>query len=55
MEDSHIGVFGTVAIILVILLKVHAVESLGSRWQALIIAPVLSRWAMVLLGTERTG
>jgi len=50
MDDSHIGVFGTIAIILVLLLKVRAVESLDeSRWQGFVIAPVLSRWAMVLL------
>ena len=50
MDDSHIGVFGTVALVLVILLKVGAIDSLDeNRWRALIVAPVLGRWAMVLL------
>jgi adenosylcobinamide-GDP ribazoletransferase len=50
MDDSHIGVFGTVAIVLVLLLKIRALEHLdGNRGRALILASVLSRWAMVLI------
>jgi len=50
MDDSHIGVFGVAAIVLVILIKAQAIDALGdNRWRALLLAPVLSRWAMVLL------
>lgn len=50
MDDSHIGVFGAAAIVLIIFAKVQALESMGDgRWRALVMAPVLSRWAMVLL------
>ena len=50
MDDSHIGVFGLIAIVLVLLLKIHALESMDvDRWRALLVAPILGRWAMVLL------
>jgi adenosylcobinamide-GDP ribazoletransferase len=50
MDDSHTGAFGLVAVVLVMFFKVHAIESMGDdRWQALLNAPILSRWAMVLL------
>jgi adenosylcobinamide-GDP ribazoletransferase len=51
MDDSHIGAFGVAAIVLVLVLKIHALASIDvDRWRALLVAPVLSRWAMVLLG-----
>jgi adenosylcobinamide-GDP ribazoletransferase len=51
MEDSHTGAFGLIAIVLLLLFKVHAIESIEwERWRALLAAPVLGRWAMVLLG-----
>jgi adenosylcobinamide-GDP ribazoletransferase len=51
MDDSHTGAFGLIAIVLVLFFKIHAIESLDfERWRALIAAPVLGRWAMVLLG-----
>jgi adenosylcobinamide-GDP ribazoletransferase len=51
MDDTHTGVFGLLAIVLVILFKVRAIELMDAeRWRALLIAPVLGRWAMVLLG-----
>ncbi|HEV8723116.1 MAG TPA: adenosylcobinamide-GDP ribazoletransferase [Candidatus Binatia bacterium] len=51
MDDSHIGAFGVMAIVLVLFLKIHALASIDvDRWRALLIAPVLGRWAMVLLG-----
>ena len=51
MDDSHTGAFGLIAIVLVLFLKIHSIEGLDSeRWRALLSAPVLSRWAMVLLG-----
>jgi len=51
MDDSHTGAFGLIAIVLLLLLKIHAIESMDSeRWRALLAAPILGRWAMVLLG-----
>jgi adenosylcobinamide-GDP ribazoletransferase len=51
MEDSHTGAFGLVAIVLLLFFKIHAIEAIeGDRWRALLAAPVLGRWAMVLLG-----
>jgi adenosylcobinamide-GDP ribazoletransferase len=51
MDDSHIGVFGLIAIVLVLFFKIHALESMPvDRWRALLAAPILGRWAMVLLG-----
>ena len=51
MDDSHTGAFGLIAIVLLLFFKIHAIEGIDSeRWRALIAAPVLSRWAMVLLG-----
>lgn len=50
MDDSHIGVFGVIAIVLVLFFKIHALESMDiDRWRALLVAPILGRWAMVLL------
>ncbi|MBI4527313.1 MAG: adenosylcobinamide-GDP ribazoletransferase [Deltaproteobacteria bacterium] len=50
MDDSHTGVFGLLAIVLVILFKIRAIEVMSEeRWRALLIAPLLGRWAMVLL------
>ena len=51
MNDSHTGAFGVIAIVLVLFLKINALESLDfDRWRALLAAPVLGRWSMVLLG-----
>jgi adenosylcobinamide-GDP ribazoletransferase len=50
MDDSHIGVFGLVAIVSVLFLKIHSLESMDvDRWRALLVSPILGRWAMVLL------
>jgi adenosylcobinamide-GDP ribazoletransferase len=50
MDDSRTGAFGLIAVVLVMFFKVHAVETISDdRWRALLSAPVLSRWAMVLL------
>jgi adenosylcobinamide-GDP ribazoletransferase len=50
MDDSHTGVFGLIAIVLVLFLKIHALESMDvDRWRALLVATILGRWAMVLL------
>ncbi len=51
MEDSHTGAFGLIAIVLLLFFKIHAIENLDNeRWRALLAAPILGRWAMVLLG-----
>jgi adenosylcobinamide-GDP ribazoletransferase len=51
MNDSHTGAFGLIAIVLLLFFKIHAIESIdGDRWRALLAAPIVGRWAMVLLG-----
>jgi adenosylcobinamide-GDP ribazoletransferase len=56
MADSHTGVFGVLAVVLAVLLKVYAIEGMGNeRWRALLAAPVLGRWAMVLLAHRATA
>jgi adenosylcobinamide-GDP ribazoletransferase len=56
MDDSHIGVFGLIAIVLVLFSKIHALESMDvDRWRALLVAPILARWAMVLLAYRSTA
>ncbi|HXV81388.1 MAG TPA: adenosylcobinamide-GDP ribazoletransferase [Candidatus Binatia bacterium] len=51
MDDSRTGTFGLIAIVLVLLFKIHALQSMEvDRWRVLLVAPILGRWAMVLLG-----
>jgi adenosylcobinamide-GDP ribazoletransferase len=51
MDDSRTGAFGLVAIVLTLLFKIYAIESMETeRWRGLLAAPVLGRWAIVLLG-----
>lgn len=51
MDDSHTGAFGVIAIVLLLAFKIAALASLETaRWRALVAAPVLGRWAMVLFG-----
>ena len=51
MDDSRTGAFGVVAVVLLLFLKIHALEAIESeRWRALLAAPALGRWAMVLHG-----
>jgi adenosylcobinamide-GDP ribazoletransferase len=46
MKDSRIGAMGALALIAVLLLKVAFLASAGAQWwQAVLIAPVLGRWA----------
>jgi adenosylcobinamide-GDP ribazoletransferase len=50
MDDSHVGAFGMIAVLLVLVLKIEAIQSTDTdRWRALLSAPILSRWAMVIL------
>lgn len=50
MRDSHIGVFGLLAVLIVVVLKFRAIELMEeTREQGLLLAPVFGRWAMVVL------
>ena len=52
MRDSRIGAFGAIALVLVLFTKVAAIEGAAPvLWQALVLAPVFSRWSVVLLGS----
>ena len=53
MRDPHVGAFGVVGLVCVVALKIAAVYTLptGLRLQALVLAPTLGRWAIVLLAT----
>jgi adenosylcobinamide-GDP ribazoletransferase len=50
MKDPRSGPAGVVALVLVLLLKVAALESLGTfQWLALLLAPLLARGSLVAL------
>ncbi|MGH7964672.1 MAG: adenosylcobinamide-GDP ribazoletransferase [Candidatus Binatia bacterium] len=51
MKDSALGTFGVLALIIVLLLKVRSLDLLqgGYRGMALLLAPMLSRWACVVM------
>ena len=51
MKDSAIGTFGALALIAVVLLKVRSLDLLqgGYRGIALLLGPMLSRWACVVM------
>lgn len=54
MRDHAIGVYGAVALILLILMKVISIAALSERQHAapyLVIGPVLGRWSTVALNT----
>jgi adenosylcobinamide-GDP ribazoletransferase len=56
MRDHAIGSYGAVALLLVIALKIAAIASLvgcPTAWAAILLAPVLGRWAAVLLSAAR--
>jgi adenosylcobinamide-GDP ribazoletransferase len=48
MQDSHVGAFGVVGVILLLLLKFNALMAVPTpeRVPALVVGPVLARWAM---------
>ncbi|MGH7830796.1 MAG: adenosylcobinamide-GDP ribazoletransferase [Candidatus Binatia bacterium] len=48
MKDSRIGIFGLLAIVVVLAFKFHSVAVMES-YLGLLVAPILSRWAMVVL------
>ncbi|MDO8446899.1 MAG: adenosylcobinamide-GDP ribazoletransferase [Deltaproteobacteria bacterium] len=49
MKDSNIGAIGVVVLVLLLLLKYTAIDSLpdGLRWEGLLIMPVIGRWTQV--------
>jgi adenosylcobinamide-GDP ribazoletransferase len=50
MRDPRVGSFGVIGFASILVLKVAAVDALSTnRPQALLLAPVLGRWAIVLL------
>jgi adenosylcobinamide-GDP ribazoletransferase len=55
MDDPRTGVFGVLAVVFVILFKIYAIEAVAERRPALLIAPVLGRWAVVLLAYRSTA
>lgn len=47
MQDSRVGAFGVVGVILLLLIKFNALTALsGSSLSVLVVAPVLARWAV---------
>jgi len=48
MKDSHVGAFGVVGVILLLLLKFNALMAVpaADRVSALVVVPMLARWAM---------
>lgn len=53
MRDPHTGAFGVVGLVCIVALKIAAVDALPAaiRPQALVLAPGLGRWSVVLLAT----
>jgi adenosylcobinamide-GDP ribazoletransferase len=53
LRDSRVGTFGASAIFFDLTLKILALSTMAGhrRYAALIVAPMLARWAMVLVGS----
>jgi len=51
MRDSAVGAFGVVALVVVLLLKMRSLDTLPAeaRTAALLLAPMLARWSIVVL------
>ncbi len=49
LRDPAVGAFGVIALVLLLMLKIAAVDALGSDG-VLVLAPALSRWSAVPLG-----
>jgi adenosylcobinamide-GDP ribazoletransferase len=47
MADSHVGAFGIIAVVLLLLLKYASLSNIALMVPALFLMPVLSRWMMV--------
>lgn len=48
MKDSHVGAFGAIGAICILLMKFAFLNEINGsqRWQSLLIVPILGRWAM---------
>ena len=61
MKDSHLGAFGAVGLVLVLLLKFAFLMALTEKslWRGLVLFPLISRWGLVVLAAlspyARTG
>lgn len=56
LHDPHLGTFGTASVFLYLLLKVAALVYLPSQyWIALLLAPVLGRWSILITATQPTA
>ncbi len=53
MRDPRVGAFAVIGMASVLLLKVAALDArpVGMRWQLLVLAPTVGRWAIVLMAT----
>ncbi|GMR21726.1 MAG: adenosylcobinamide-GDP ribazoletransferase [Acidobacteriota bacterium] len=49
MKDSRIGAFGAIALVLVLCMKIAAIDAM-SKPEAFLLAPALARWTPVALG-----
>jgi adenosylcobinamide-GDP ribazoletransferase len=47
MADSHVGAFGVISVVLLLLLKFASLYATPSIMQSLLLMPVLSRWIVV--------
>ncbi len=47
LRDVHIGTYGVVGAVLLLMIKAFSIRSVG--WAGLVLAPVLGRWAMVIV------
>ena len=52
LQDSRLGTFGVIVLVLFLLLKVMAVAALPSPAFALVVAPVLGRWFILIAARQ---
>ena len=52
LKDSRLGAFGAILLVLFLLLKVTAVATFSSPTLALILAPVLARWFLLIAARQ---
>ncbi len=56
MKESTVGTFGVLAVVLLMILKMSALVTILERgvWRGILVAPVVARWAVVLLSHVST-
>ncbi len=52
LKDPHIGAFGTAGVALVLMAKAAGLYAVRGDWRTLFLAPMLARWAMVLVASS---